>query len=139
MISSCIAKQTTALGLATSTLAAAAPPDLLSAWERGGMVAVSLLIVTVVWVSSRMDSSRAERARNRREEIVTKWREDDLRHREDREQRDQIRHDEMVSALSGVKHAVAENALKCDARRAVLESMVAGAVSKKTSKRKAKK
>lgn len=137
MVSPCIAKQTGALVVATAALAQATPPDLYPAWEKGGMIAVLLAIMVALWVSSRADQAKAEKRRTAREDEARKWREDDMRYRTDREDRDQKRHEEMVSALAGLGHKVSENALKCDARCTVIEGMVAHAVTAK-KRRKAK-
>lgn len=136
MISPCIAKQTWALVFATAALAEVIPPDLYPVWEKGGMIAVLLSIMVVLWMASRSDQAKAEKRRNEREGEMRKWREEDLRHRESRDERDQARHDEMVAALSEVKRSVSENAIRCDARRAVIEGMFAQAVTNNPHKRK---
>lgn len=136
MITPCIAKQGGALAFGTLALAEVTPPDLYPMWEKGGMIAVLLFIMVVLWGASRSDQAKAEKRRNERESEMRKWREEDLRHRETRDARDQARHDEMVAALSEVKRSVSENAIRCDARRAVIEGMVAQAVTSKAHKRK---
>jgi flagellar biosynthesis/type III secretory pathway M-ring protein FliF/YscJ len=138
MISSCIAKQTAALGLGVATLATAAPPDLVSAWEKGGMVVVCLVIVSVVWASSRRDAAKAEERRDAREAEMRKWREEDRAIAEARDGREQDRHEKIVEALTSLKAGISENAIRCDARREALEGIVRKANPKRTAKRKPK-
>lgn len=122
-MSSCLTLKFSGLALAAAgmndlmTNAAPAVADaaqslgpLVGSWEKGGMIAVLLVIITALWIDSKREQKAAAEYRERREKME-----------EEKAERADARSAEYVKALNELSATLRENAVKCEATRQAME------------------
>lgn len=98
------------LSTAASHSAGRVAGSLVDTWEKGGMIAVLLVIVAALWLDSKREQKAASEYRERREKLEL----------EKREKAD-ARSADYLKALNELSSTLRENAVKCEVTRQAME------------------
>ena len=106
-MSLCLATKFSGAALGLGTLAQIAPVDpsagAVAIYSKFGLIGLLIAVVVALWIDGKREAKSAEERRAKRDE------------------KDDLRHEEMVKALGGLKASIDTNAAKCDATRTLAQ------------------